>query len=80
MRMTKSRKGADSGRSRNMNESNISTIIKDVQWFAILCVDIIDNDVRYHRESIKLSINILNPYISSMTIDDSLHTILQSSV
>ena len=30
-----------------------------VQWIAKLCVDSIDNDVRYHRESIKFSIKSL---------------------
>ena len=34
-------------------------IYKDVQLFAILCVDSIDNDIQYHRESIKFSIKSL---------------------
>ena len=53
-------------------------IISYVQWIAKLCVDSIDNDVRYHRESIKQF------WIKSLYFKYDyrwlLHTILQGSV
>ena len=48
-----------------------------VQWIAKLCVDSIDNDVRYHRESIKFSIKSLYFKYDYRWL---LHTILQGSV
>ena len=58
-------------------DSGDDKITKGIVGYKNVIIDSIDNHIRYHRENGKF---YYNPYIKNLTIDDSLHPFLQSSV